>query len=388
MKLVIVIPSFYPAVVYGGPIFTSYYTCNELSKTISDLKVVTTNANGLNRLAIKPNLYLPLNRYYVKYYNETIISRFSLSLFLGIKHDLENADVVHIQGLFSAPVPIALFWAFKFQKRILLTPHGELGKWCLAYKRASLKMCWLNLLIKPYIKKIVWHATSKNEEKEILDIFPEAKVIVIPNGIYLDDFKNYENLSKSQYLIKFAKKETEISHIIISVGRLQKVKGFDILIKSFKKVLEKLPHSVLFIAGEDEGEKNNLVQLSHAIGVDERVVFVGKIEGQEKIDLFGNADVFALPSHNENFGVVYAEALAAGTPIVASINTPWEAVETANCGRWVPNTPSNTAEAILDLLSRNRIELRQNALQFVEKYDWKKITADFYSLYNELIKGN
>lgn len=385
MKLAVVIPSFYPAVIYGGPIFTSYYTCNELSKKIKDLKVITTNANGRNKLDIISNKYLNLNNYQVKYYNETIISRFSWSLFSGISNDLKDADIIHIQGLFSSPIPIALFWAVKYNKKIVLTPHGELGQWCLTYKRALLKKIWLRLFIKPFIKKIVWHATAHSEEREILSVFPEAKTRVIPNGIYLADFKEHETLSRPQYVKRFAKREIEVSQIILSVGRLQKVKGFDILIKAFKKVLEKLPNAILFIAGEDEGEKSNIESLLKVLNIEDRVVLVGKVVGKDKIDLFVNADVFVLSSHSENFGIVYAEALASGIPVVASTGTPWDVVEAANCGRWVPNTPADTAEAVLDLLSRDRNELRQNALKFIEKFDWKKISSEFCNLYNELL---
>ena len=70
---------------------------------------------------------------------------------------------------------------------------------------------------------------------------------------------------------------------------------------------------------------------------------------QEKVDFFVNADLFVLPSHNENFGLVYVEALAAGTPVVASKNTPWEEVEDANCGKWVNNCVVETAKAMIEM---------------------------------------
>ena len=107
----------------------------------------------------------------------------------------------------------------------------------------------------------------------------------------------------------------------------------------------------------------------------------------KKNEFLSDADVFVLPSHNENFGNVYAEALAAGTPIVSSINTPWEEVVQAGCGCWVSNTVEDTTNAMLDLLSRNREELRQNALKYVQKYDWENIAIQFKKLYEETLKS-
>jgi glycosyltransferase involved in cell wall biosynthesis len=384
MKILIVIPSFYPAIIYGGPVSTSYYTCNELRKLNIPFKVITTNANGRGRLAVTTNILTDVNGYPVKYYNETIVGKFSWSLFRQIKKDIKEADVIHIQGLFSTPTPIALYWANKYKKKIILTPHGTLGSWCLARKGLQ-KRWWLNYLITPYLNSITWHATAEREKEEILKVYPSANVTVITNGTYLDEYANYSKLTGSDFALKFGGTPAKVSKIIVSMGRLQKVKGFDILIRSFNEVLKKYPDAMLFIAGEDEGERDKLIALTKQLNLSSRVIFTGMISGHNKTDFYANADVFVLPSHTENFGMVYAESLAAGTPIVASTNTPWHEVEEAGCGRWVPNTVDETTEAILDILQRDREAMRQNAVNYVQKFDWKNIALQFEYLYNSLI---
>lgn len=383
-NILIIIPSFYPAIIYGGPIFTSYYTCNELSKLHLSFSVITTNANGGKRLDIKPNIYLQVNDYPVKYYNETIISKFSWNLFRNIKKDIQQTDIVHIQGFFSTPTPISLYWAGKYKKKIIITPHGTLGSWCLKQK-AVFKKIWIKYLIKPYLKQIVWHATAESEKHEIQSVFPDANVQIIANGIYLNEFNKFEKIPKNEFAGYFTSITAEASHIIISAGRLQKKKGFDILIKAHFEVLKTFPKALLFIAGEDEGELENLKTLIKNLRLERHVFFTGMISDKTKVNFFANADIFVLPSHNENFGVVYAEALAAGTPIVASTNTPWHEVEEAGCGRWVPNTVKDTTEAILDILKRDRESMRQNALKYVQKFDWKNIALEFKQLYEKLI---
>ena len=153
------------------------------------------------------------------------------------------------------------------------------------------------------------------------------------------------------------------------MGRLQKVKGFDILIEAISKVQRMRISSdvMLLIAGEDFGERKNLEQLIDKLGLKEKVFLVGMIEGLDKIEFLRNADVFALASHHENFGMVYAEALATGTPVVASRNTPWQDVEKYNCGKWVENTPDKFAEAIDEILDSDSLQLGKNGYEYIKR---------------------
>lgn len=386
MKLSVVIPSFYPAVVYGGPIFTSLHTAEELSKLGIEVRVSTTNANMNERLTMEPNIWhKQKDNLFVKYYNETIINKFSMKLFLMLWKDIKSADIVHVQGLFSTPVPIAKIYAKFLKKRVLLTPHGTLGQWCLS-SGSRFKSLWLKLLIEPYNTTTVWHATAEMEKKEILSVFPKANVQVIPNGIQLQEFEKFTRLTPNQVVKKFTNISLDVEKIIVSMGRLQKIKGFDILIDAFVQVLAYYPNAKLLIAGQDEGEQENLRAQIECLGLKEKVFLVGAISGQDKIDFFANADLFVLPSHNENFGIVYAESLASGTPIVASRHTPWAEIEDANCGKWVNNSVVETAQAMVEMLEKNREQMYINAKELAKKYDWQNIAIQFKNLFEQMMR--
>ena len=386
MKINLIIPSFYPAVVYGGPIFSTLYTCEELSKLNNlEVYVSTTNANMDSYLDVETNKWIKIkDNFFVKYYYDTKLNKFSLPLAINIWKDIKNADIIHIQSIFSTSTIISLFYAKMFKKPIVLSPRGQFGNWCLNNGN-KLKFKWLDWFIKPYANKIIWHATAKQEKNEILALFPDAKVVIIPNGIKFEEFQ-YNNLyTKKEYLKKFTNKDLNADKIIVSMGRLQKKKGFDILINAFEKVLQTNPNAKLLIAGGDEGEKDNLENQIKKLNLENKVFLIGLIAGQDKIDFLANADLFVLPSHNENFGNVYIESLAAGTPIVASKNTPWQDVEKYNCGKWVNNTVTDTTNAMIEMLQKDRNEMRKNAKEFAKKYDWSNIAFQFKELFEGMI---
>ncbi|MEI6336268.1 MAG: glycosyltransferase [Methylococcaceae bacterium] len=386
MKISLVIPSFYPAVVYGGPIFSTLHTCQELSKLDdTEIYVSTTNANMTSKLDVVTNKWQQIEKYlFVKYYNTTINHTISLSMYFFMWSDIKKADVVHIQSVYSFSTIFGLLYSKVFKKPVLLSPRGQFGAWCLE-NGSSFKKKWLDWFIKPFAYKVIWHATAEQEKDEILTIFPGVKIEVIPNGIEYAPFQNSNLLSKNEFVQKFTQKNVDAYKIIVSMGRLQKKKGFDILIDSFLEVLKKYPNIKLFIAGQDEGEEANLKNQIIRLGLEDKAFLIGPISGQDKIDFLANADLFVLPSHNENFGNVYVESLAAGTPVVASKNTPWQVVEDSNCGKWVSNTIDDTSQAVLELLEKDRELMRINSKALANKYEWKNIAIQFKNLFQNML---
>ncbi|MDB4117779.1 glycosyltransferase, partial [Amylibacter sp.] len=323
---------------------------------------------------------------YVRYYNETILNVISLSLFVSVWKDIKYSDIAHIQSIFSTSTLISLFYAKLLKKPIVLSPRGSLGAWCID-SGSKFKSIWLYYLLRPLVKNITWHATAEQEKGEILSIYPCSNVSIVPNGIEFEKFQNSTDLSSKEYMEKFTGRECSPGNVIVSMGRLEKKKGFDILINSFQEVLKLSPISVLLIAGPDQGEMKNLVDQIERLKLEDSVFLIGAISGQDKIDFLANANLFCLPSHNENFGNVYVESLAAGTPIVTSTNTPWSEVEKADCGKWVSNSIENTSQAILEMLEKDRMKMRFNSRALAEIYAWENIATQFKDLFEKVIQS-
>lgn len=391
MKILFISPSFYPATFYGGPIFSLYNSTRCLSKNGIQVYVSTTNCDGTSKMKVKPNIYLKLEpNLNVKYYGLGTSKGFSFWMYLLLWQDMIGKDIVYLVSIFSPPTPLVIFLNIFFRKPIIISARGQLGDWSLKQGNRFKKL-WLKIFINPIASKITWEATSISEKEMILRVYPEAYVEVIPSIINADEFQNLTdrvlNKKVTDYSIykKLSRRDFTGKRVIISMGRLHKVKGFDILIEAMKIVKDqvKVEDCVLLIAGEDFGERKNLEDLIDKLELQERVFLVGMIEGEDKKEFLKNADVFALASHHENFGIVYAEALAAGIPIIASENTPWQDSEKFNFGKWVATTPNKFAEAIGELLNSDVKVIGNNGTHYVEK---NFSCASVFQKFNSLIK--
>lgn len=392
MRVCIIVPSYYPAIVYGGPIVSIHSVNRELSENGTKVYVSTSNANGDKKLKVETNSYVKLGEnYFVKYYNDNIIGRLSLSFIFSVWKDIKQSDLVRIEDIFSTYIPPSLIYAKIFKKPIIISPRGVLSTWSLNNKRRVLKWLWALIFIKPFLKGSWWHATCEAEAIEIKSFYPAAKVRIIPNGIDPNDYDDIELPDRADYFKKFTKMHLDKKNIITSMGRIHAKKGFDILIDSFNYLYLKGFDGVLLIAGKDDGYKIFLEERVRELKLGDRIFFVGELDGKDKLEFLSGSDLFVLPSHSENFGNVYLEALACGVPIVASKNTPWSDVEKAGCGKWVDNSIDATSTAIQEMFSKlanneNKIKSLEASKKYTNNFSWKMIATMFNDFFVDILE--
>lgn len=329
MNILLITPSYFPAVIYGGPIFSTLNMCNALTDSGHSVKVLTTNAKGGND-KIKSEEIPNLN-HNVVYSNDTFLNKFSFSQSYLIIKEFKKYDFIWVQSPFSFNTVLSVLLSRLYNKKIFISPRGSLGEWCLSQGN-KFKRHYLNIFFRPFLKNIIWNVTAEAEKQDVLAVFPKYKenFVITPNG------------NPDQYLIEsidlFTKQELvenmgkESSKYVFSVGRLHPKKGFDLLIDGFaKSTLISRGYSLL-IAGEDYGHKSDLDSLINKLGISDSVVLLGNVEGKLKHSLYAHCAFFALPSRHENFGNVYLEAIFYDKPIVTSVNTPWATVEVDGIG--------------------------------------------------------
>lgn len=372
MRIAVIIPSFYPALVYGGSTFASYHLTKAASDNGLSIAVSTTNANGRKLLDVPVNEFTQLDNFQIKYYHEQWVNFFSLKYLIGVWNDIKSADVVHIQSIFSYPTPIALLYAFIQRKKVLLSPRGSLAAWSFQIK-GNLKRAWIHCFIKPFVKKHTWHATSEKEVNDIRNIFPNAKVELITDGTFVEEY-NSTTIERKDLLQSFGLLDGDY---LAAMGRIHAVKGYDLLIESMSFWEKEFPKLKLLIAGTDEGDLSRLEGLVKKLDLGGKIHFIGAVKGEKKQAFLKHAKGLALPSHTENFGIVVVEALACGTPVIASKKTPWAKLEKAEAGHWVENDPNSLAIGISNLLLNTSIDWERNAKLLSQDFDWATVAKRY-----------
>lgn len=177
---------------------------------------------------------------------------------------------------------------------------------------------------------------------------------------------------------------------ILFLSRVHVKKGINFLIEAVARLKPEMQGYAVRIAGEgDENYIAELKRLARKRGVADIVSFEGGVYGQRKWNLFRQADLFVLPTHSENFGIVVAEALAAGTPVLTTKGAPWSDLESAHCGRWTEIGTDATVDALKAFLSLTEAELEQmgrNGRRLVlDKYAEAQVAKEMVDMYKKIV---
>ncbi|MET4639301.1 glycosyltransferase [Mycetocola sp. 2940] len=277
---------------------------------------------------------------------------------------IRRADVVILHGYFLAWVPVVAAICRVNAVPFVITPHGSLTSH--QAKAARLKKQIFEVIVGSHVRR--WCAQfvtgSPIEAQELLQAFPEASVGVGGVGTSLPSLPERSVAASS-------------GMSLLSLSRIAPKKRIDLMIDAMR-ALKDLGHDAeLVIAGVGDARlTDELRRQSQRLGVDRSVRFVGQVHGDAKERLFAGADIFLLPSDDENFGIGLAEALAHGLPCITSDRVAAAEAMSSATGR-VLSTPTgeSIAQAVLELhegsnLGIARIAARRDAER---EFSWDSV---------------
>lgn len=389
MKILQIVPSV--SLIYGGPSQMVLGLSKALAKEGIKLTIITTNSNGdQNQKSLDVPLQTPINQdgYDIIYFQCSPFKRykFSLDLLNWLAKNANNFDLAHIHALFS-PVSTAAATICRNKKLpYILRPLGTLDPADLE-KKKYLKKLYGNLLEKPNLKgSIGVHFTSQKEADISVKFGVKTNDLVIPLGVNLPDKLPPLNRTREKFGID------NNTTLILFMSRIEPKKGLNLLIPALQSLLNQDKKFHFVLAGsnpQDQIYEDSIKnQINNSI-LAKYTTITGFVDGEIKLGLLQDADLFVLPSYYENFGIAVAEAMAVATPVVISNQVYiWQEIEAAKAG-WICecNQEDLTQQLLLAIQDKKgQFERGFNAQNLVrQKYAWSAIAKEIIKVYHSLI---
>jgi glycosyltransferase involved in cell wall biosynthesis len=271
---------------------------------------------------------------------------------------VQNFDVVHIFGLYDLLGPAIAERCRAFNIPYVVEPIGMF--------LPIVRSLWKKRLYRSLFGKDMLHgarfliATSEQEAEELVSGgIPRTKIFLRRNGVEGPAELPARGAFRAKHGIP------SNARVILFLGRLSQKKGPGLLLESFAALGADLLLSkdarLIFAGPDDENLKVNLSQTAHRLGVAPRVLFTGAIFDAAKWEAYRDADVFVLPSQNENFGNTAAEAVAAGTPVVVTEGCGVAPLLGGKAGIVVAYDTSALSQALRSLLTDAELHAKLSA---------------------------
>ena len=371
MKIGFLINYFYP--MKGGAENNCFYLAKELAKT-NEVHVFTSLLKGTKKYEI-------IDKVHVHRYKTLFRYRYYLSFTPGLLSGIlkTKLDILHVHSFgFVWHDLIFMFKKILSRTKIINTPHGPFMvlKYYNYFQRSfkALVENFERLISNKFYDKLI--QVNPEQYKWLIRYgIKKNKIFFVPNGILQDSFKKIDNRN-------FIKKYNLKNKFVISyLGRIQKYKGLDQVIK----ILPKLNKNIVFLAmGKDAGDKRRLVELSKKLKVQDRVIFTGEIFDNEKLSGLDASEIFIMPSEWEAFGIVILEAMARGNAIISTKNEGAEFLIKKENGLLYDFGDLKTLEDSINILYKNkklRDRFKKNNLKKAKEFLWKDIAKDLERIY-------
>jgi glycosyltransferase involved in cell wall biosynthesis len=385
MKILHVSPTYIPAWRYGGPIRSVHGLCVGLARRGHEVHVFTTNVDGPCDSDVPLGEPVALDGVMVWYFPSRHLRRlyWSPEMAAALAERVRKFEVLHLHSLFNWPPWGAARAAHAAGVPYLVAPRGMLVKELVARKSSLLKTVWLSCIERKTLEQASGiHATSRLEIEDAGKFgyrFPPF--YVVPNGVEAEELAPDRSEQSAQI-----RDLCSGPPFILFMGRVHWKKGLDRLIRA----LALLEGVSLVIAGNDEeGYRPGLEALARELGVQERIIHTGSVQGADKQALLSHARVLALPSYSENFGLVVIEAMAAGRPVVVTPEVGLaEMVRETGAGLVAGGDPEHLADALARILGDPEAaylmgQCGRNTVR--EQFTWDVAACQMEHVYEEVL---
>ena len=308
-------------------------------------------------------------------------------------------DIVHLHGIWQYELHRCAVICRHWKIPYIIAPRGMLEPW-------SLKQKWLKKRIASFLYQdrdlkcaAALHATADSEAAQFRKLGFKNPIIVSPNGVnVLKKFSRVERVELTE------------KRRVLFVSRMHPKKGVLELVEAWAKlssasfvcsvVKNWICELVYTVNGDFERAYEKKVKARvKELGLEDQFIFTGALNDDDKWEAYARVNLFVLPTYSENFGIVVAEALWAGVPVITTKGTPWQELETWKCGKWIDlpeegSNPSNwpmlvsALEGVMLMSDEERREMGERGRRLVEeKYTWDAVVKSMVKRYEEVLNG-
>ncbi|MEI6394450.1 MAG: glycosyltransferase [Verrucomicrobiota bacterium] len=350
-RILVVVPYYKPAYVYGGPVRSVPALCEGLSQLGCEVTVLTTNANGNSDLDLTASedcmvdgvkvCYCPREKSPLLFYSPTLRQ--------ACNQQIPAYDLVYIVSCWSYPFVAATQAAAKAHIPYLISPRTAFMH--ATWERKFLKKAIYHCLVerKWIARAAAIHYTSQIELDQSRWLRLQSKPVIVPNPVDMSDFATSPQRGSFRERYGIAAEE----QVLLYIGRVESRKGLDLAIRAFGRSASSRRQTRFVIAGPEENmHMRALKRLAKCVGVADRMLFTGILLGGVRLGAFRDADLLVLTSKGENFAMSVVEAMAAGIPVLVT-DTVGVSTDVAahGAGLVVPREVNAVAAAMDRLLS-------------------------------------
>lgn len=390
MRILFVTPYFVPAWSFGGPVKVVYELSKELTQRGHEVTVATTDVlNQKQRHNKKTDTLEGIKIIYFKNLSNRLAYRLNLYLPRGfrkwLKSNIKSFDLIHCHDLFTWLNVTVSRLAPSHQVPFIVQPHGALNQ---ARRQARLRT-FKSIFLKFYpqiLKSASLIITSteweKNNEISRLSVTFKQKTRIVPNGLSLNQLRPPKPSASLRAKLGFKPEEK----FILYFGRIQYIKGLDITLRAL--ALIKNFSFKYVIIGRDEKTWPKLKRLASDLKIENKIILLGPIFGNDLAEYLATADLFVFNSRSESLPMAVLDACAAGLPVIISPNCNLPEVAEFGAGVVLKNnTSEETAAAIKKYFNEpeKQTMMRQKCHQLIiDHFNLEKITKQYLSIYNQV----
>lgn len=286
-------------------------------------------------------------------------------------------DIVHIHSIWQWTLHLAVRAARKKGVPYVLAPRGTIEEWSLSQKWLKKKLALVTYQGVDFDHAAAIHCTAESEVSQARKMWPHVPVILSPNAVNVPSKLPFRCL------------RADGVRRALFLGRFHYKKGLMNLIGAWAKVRPQ-GWKVELVGTDNDGYLKAVESRIAELGLKDDFIITGALMDDEKWAAYARADLFVLPTYSENFGIVVAEALWAGVPVITTKGTPWHELEGRGCGWWIDIGVDPLATALKEALSlsdENRKTMGERGRKLVEeKYTWDAVVKAMVKGYEAILQ--